>query len=169
MADIRKQVDDLLAATKIPSGVPEWNRGPRAAAEGQLRWSSPLSIDGEICPLTLIVDAYPRRRGETFVIILAMTVCITRVDYGPHESHFNGGKRRPTDVPFGLLVGSHCHNWPDNRRLATTRKLPVELNFARLLPTPVQGFANTFRWLCGETNIKLSHDVPELPSSDLLL
>jgi hypothetical protein len=168
MADIRQHVTDLIAAPKIPAGVPEWNQGPRFTVEGQVRWSSPLSIDGEICPLTLIVDAYPRRRIETFTITLAMTVAITRVDYGP-EAHFNGGSRKPQDIDLGLIVGPHCHLWRDNRHLATSRKLPQGLKYARQLPADVRGFANTFRWLCGDCNIQIGRDIPDLPKSDLLL
>lgn len=168
MVDIRKIVDDLIAAEKSPSGVPDWNPGPRAVAEGQIRWSSPLSIDGEVCALQLIVDAYPRRHTETFVITVEMGVAITRVDYGI-DDHFNGGTRRPASVPFGLVVGPHCHLWEINRGLATSRSLPQSLNFAIPLSAQTRGFANTFRWLCGTMNIIIGRDIPDLPKSDLLL
>jgi len=168
MADIRKIVDELLATEKTPVGVPEWQPGPRATAEGQVRWSSPLRIDGEICPVNLIVDAYPRRRPETFVITIEMGLAIARVDYGI-DDHFNGGTRRPADVPFGLVYGPHYHSWSINRRLATSKSLPHNLNFAMSLPAATRGFANAFRWLCGDANIAIGRNVPDLPASDLLL
>lgn len=167
--DIRKQVDLLLSETKTLTGVPEWTRGPRAGVEGQLRWSQALSISGEVTPMNILVDAYPRYGNPKFTIILEVGIAVTRVEYAVDATHFNGVKHRPPDISHGLIYGPHYHFWVDNRALASAKKLPKFLKYARHMPTNVRGFPNTFRWLCGEANIICQDDVPDLPPSDLLV
>jgi hypothetical protein len=166
--DIRVIIDALLEARKVMIGLGDWFATDR---DGQLRWSRPLqdASSGEITGLELIADAYPREPEATFKLVLKHGIAVSRVDYGPYESHLNKGDPL-RGVTRGLIIGPHAHLWCDNRPRRPTMALPRELDVAQLLPAKVQGFENAFRWFCGENGIFIrGGDLPTFPRSDTLL
>lgn len=169
LAEIVEIFDHLINAPKQIAGQPDWRDGPRS---GQQRWLASLSIGGVVCDLSLIVDAYPREPSAKFTISLICGAALVRLDYGELEMHYNhqiAGCVTPEAITLGWLEGPHVHGWPENRRLVKTEP-PKELEFALPLPSQIQGFANSFRWFCGEYNIDISGmDLPEIPPKDTLL
>lgn len=162
-------IDDLIQAPKEIAGAPDWQPGPRS---GQQRWLASLAIDGTVCELKLVVDAYPREPSLKFTISLVCGAAVVRLDYGELEMHFNHVVPKcatPSTVELGWLDGSHIHGWSENKDLFG-HEPPKELEFAVSLPPNMQGFANCFRWFCGEHNINLDGvDIPVPPPKDTLL
>jgi hypothetical protein len=123
--DIRVIIDAALETRKVMIGLGDWFTTDR---DGQLRWSRPLqdASSGEITGLELIVDAYPREPETTFKLVLKHGIAVSRVDYGPYESHLNKGDAS-RGVARGLISGPHAHLWRDNRPRRPTVALPREL------------------------------------------
>lgn len=169
MAQLVDFLDGLIATPKEIAGKPDWQPGPRS---GQQRWLASLSINGVVCELTLIIDAYPREPSPKFSISLICGSSIVRLDYGELEMHYNHVVSKcptPSSVTLGWVNGSHLHGWPENR-LLVKREPPKELEFAISLPPNMQGLANCFRWFCKEHNINLDGvDIPQMPPKDTLL
>lgn len=165
--DIQDHIDSLLLANKVVAGTPMWENGPRPGEE-QKRLVAPLSIDGEICDLRLIIDAYPYWFEKKFTIMLNFERVICRLDYAASVVHANG-LLPPQGVSTGLIEGPHFHSWQANRHLGTPSRTPEKLSFAEPLPSNVQGFQNAFRWFCGGMNIDCVDGVPETPKSDRLI
>lgn len=172
MSDLspQAQVDLLLSRTKTIAGEPTWQS---TSYDGQMRWLAPLSVDGEVTDLNLVVDAYPTHPSAKFNILLVLGRCVARLEYSEHTRHNNhalAGGYFPTGLEEGWIYGPHFHSWPTNRILATWDSLPKELEWAMLLPANVRGFDNAFRWFCGETRILCgANEVPDLPPRDRLL
>ena len=168
--DFAVLIDGLLAARKTIAGTPTWEPGPRR--QGQMRWKAPLDIDGELCGLDLVADAYTREPTLKFTIVIAhrdARTGVVRVEHSVDASHMNNPPV-PQGVPEYLITGPHCHGWQDNRRFFTPRPPPPDSpSFARLLPANIQGFANSFRWLCGEYAIDCGRHTPDYPRSDTLV
>lgn len=163
--DIRDIIDDLLSRPKQLAGTPSWGRGPRS---GQIKWKAPLSLQGEVLEMDLIVIAYPEMPPLTFAMLVVYDdIAISRMDYGENEEH-NNGSYVPPNITSWKIRGPHCHKWQDNKCFATHSTLPDILGYASLLPSSVRGFENTFRWFCGEHKIGII-DVPRYPVSELLL
>lgn len=160
---------ELMESLKRIAGVPAWRPGPRS---GQQRWLATLEIDGEVIPLQLIVDTFPRSPTLRFSISLVLGASIVRLDYWELDRHFNhpvAGQPMPPGVVKGWLEGPHYHGWQENRTLFKGAP-PKELEYAVSLPTNIQGFENAFRWFCAENRIDLgSMPVPDLPPRDTLL
>jgi hypothetical protein len=169
LSDPREVFDRLIEAPKKLAGNAAWAPGPRS---GQYRWLAALEIDGEVSELTLVVDTYPRSEKLKFSISLICGAALVRLDYWEFDKHLNhriAGVRTPDTVELGWLEGSHIHGWPENRILVKTEP-PKELEFAIPLPSNIQGFANSFRWFCGEHRIDIgSMGSPDLPARDTLL
>lgn len=86
-----------------------------------------------------------------------------------HFNHPIVGSAVPEAVALGWLEGPHIHAWAENRLLVRNSPLK-ELEFAVPLPSNIQGFANCFRWFCGEYNIHIAGiPIPEIPPKDTLL
>jgi hypothetical protein len=133
-----------------------------------MKWKAPLALAGEVLSMDLIVIAYPEMPALTFMMMVTCEdVAISRLDYGENEEH-NNGWYVPTDIKRWKIRGPHLHRWEDNREFASHSTLPETLEYAIVLPPAVRGFANTFRWFCGEHNIVI-RDVPDYPGSELLL
>src|SRR5215468_2778208 len=96
-ADIRIIVDNLLSAPRVMFGLGDWFMTDR---DGQLRWSRPLQnvASGDTTGLELIVDAYPREPKLKFKIVLTYEIAVSRVDYGPNDSHLNKGNRLSREI-----------------------------------------------------------------------
>ncbi|MGY3575296.1 hypothetical protein [Bradyrhizobium sp. USDA 4504] len=167
--ELRETIDALMATEKSIVGIPQW---VSTDYDGQMRWLAPLAVKGEVTPLNLIVDAYPRYETPKFTILLVYGAAVTRIDHGELERHLNHsvkGIGLPAGIVHGWIVGPHVHLWEHNRMLCKSEP-PKELEFAVLLPPQVKGFENSFRWLCGIANINLgSRPLPALPNKDLLL
>ena len=168
--NLRERVDVLVRAQKHITGMSEWKR---TDYEGQWRWLSPLSIDGVLTNMNLIVDAYPRSSFIKFHINLIYMVSVQRLDYSEedrHNDHSVKGVPFPAGARLGWIYGPHCHRWEDNRTLATGATLPKELEFAVEMPQSARGFDNAFRWFCGDANIVVAaNQMPVLPAKDTLL
>lgn len=166
----QERVDFLMAVPKTMVGQAEWQSTEYV---GQRRWLSPLSFSGLITRMVLIVDSYPNYPVPKTHIILTYGSCVSRADIGPTEMHNNhevNGLPIPPGVPAGMIRGTHCHSWADNRELCQGGALPQQLEWARLLPPNTQRFENIFRWFCGECNILCgSNEMPELPPRETLL
>ena len=167
---LRARIDRLVAAQKEIAGYPAWEK---TSYPGQWRWLAPLNEAGQGTNLKLIVDFYPQKPPVTFSILLVWFSAVQRLDYGPgvaHHNHEMRGLETPAGVQIGWIKGPHCHLWSDNRMLVRETGLPKELEFARLLPAPVQGFENAFRWFCGEVNVSLGGGpLPRLPERTMLV
>lgn len=163
--DIRDIVDHLLAERKELAGKPFWHRGPRS---GQMKWKAPMSLSGEVLSMDLIVIAYPEMPSLTFMLMVTCEdIAISRLDYSDGEEH-NNGWIVPAHIKRWKIRGPHLHRWQDNREFATVHALPDKLEYAIVIPSAAKGFANAFRWFCGEHNIVVPN-VPDYPGSELLL
>ena len=163
--DLRDIVDKLMLTPKELAGIPHWVAGPRT---GQSKWKAPLSVAGEVLQMDLIVIAYPQMPALKFsMMITCEDMSVSRMDYGVNEEH-NNGYVVPEGIKKGKIKGPHLHRWLDNRSLATHTMLPDELEFAREIPATAQGYANAFRWFCGEHNV-IVPNVPDYPMSELLI
>lgn len=164
--DIREIVDQLLGIEKHLTGKPEWTDSAR---EGDKRMLYTLLVAGEISDATLTIISYPRLSKLSFRLVLSFGVAIWRVDFVHDEIHVNSPDR-PADLLSGPFEQPHYHSWVDNRRFATTQKLPERLRNARILPANIRTFENAFRWFCGETKIVApTGELPELPQTDRFL
>lgn len=127
-----------------------------------------MSIDGAVQDMDLIVIAYPEAPTLTFMMTVVYSdEAISRLEYGDFEEH-NNGWLVPQHIRRWKIRGPHFHKWEDNREFATRATLPVELEYAILLPQAVRGFPNTFRWFCGQHNVRVI-DVPDYPGPELLV
>jgi hypothetical protein len=169
MVELVEIFDDLFTHQKQIAGVPDWHPGPRS---GQQRWLASLAINGAVCDLAFVVDAFPREPSPKFTMSLICGSALVRLDYGELEMHYNhviSGCPTPPTVALGWLDGSHIHAWAENKGLVRNDPLK-ELEFATPLPSNIQGFANCFRWFCGEYNIDIAGTpIPEIPAKDTLL
>ncbi|MCJ2128307.1 hypothetical protein [Methylobacterium sp. E-045] len=168
--DVQARVDLLLATPKAMAGTPKWVTTDR---EGQRRWLRTLTISGESTGLDLIIDNWPASPLQRVTVTLNYGRCISRLDAWEHDRHNNHEVRNkitPSDIELGWIFGPHGHLWAHNRHLGTPTSLPVDLEFAIKLPANVQGFENSFRWFCGQTNINCSADeLPTLPQREYLI
>src|SRR4051794_24776360 len=115
--ELREIIDAIMASEKAIVGTPAW---VRTDYDGQVRWLAPLAVGGEVTPLNLIVDAYPRHDAQKFAILLVYGTSITRIDYGEGERHLNHTVRGiglPAGLVHGWIIGPHAHLWEHNRML----------------------------------------------------
>lgn len=142
-------------------------RGPRFETEGQQRYLQTLEINGEVCPIKLVIDKYPSPFGLKFSVAFVYQVEVVRVDYGNTVWHVNHHPL-PEGVAFGMISGSHIHSWTLNRSLFSSKNFPDALCWAVPIPQNLKGFPNTFRWVCGEHNVECGKEVPDLPNELLI-
>ena len=165
--DIRDRVDRLLTAAKTLSG--ESNFEPLNGDQRKQRWRKTCSVQGEVTPMDLEVQAYPEALNLKFRIVLIYQRAIWRLDFSNDGIHLNS-TNRPVDLEPGPIVDVHYHCWSDNRRFATKTSLPSNLKNARKLPANVRAFDNAFRWFCGQTQITVpTAEIPMLPHRTALL
>lgn len=159
-----------MDAPKHLTGETSW---VKTSYTGQYRWLAPLNIDGELTPMNLIIDSYPRLDILTFHVIIQCVTCVSRLDYSEAERHNNHkvkGVRTPAGVEMGWIFGPHYHRWEDNRMLNNAATPPKELEFAVRLPVEFRGFDSAFRWFCGDAKIVIAaNQMPSLPLRDTLL
>ena len=167
MGSFRNLIDAFMAEKKVMVGDAQWNKGPRFETEGQRRSLQTLAINGEICPVKMVIDEYPSHVGLKFSIALVCEVEVVRLDYGKISWHVNHHPL-PEGVPFGRIDGPHIHSWPLNRSLFSSNLFPDALYWAVPIPQNLKSFSNTFRWMCGEHNVECEKEIPEL-RGDLLL
>lgn len=146
---IAELIDDLLAARKTITGIPDWAEAPY---QGEERLLMPLRINGLSAGVSLIVISYPVSGHSKFRIMLCAPKCVWRIDYAPNEPHVNS-LNRPNDLLEYHFCEPHYHSWSDNRRFCTHQALPERLLNARIMPVDVRTFDTSLRWFCGETNI----------------
>ncbi len=165
---IQTEIDGLLSAQKRIVGNPAWTPSAR---DGQLRWFAPLAIEGQICPLSLLIDAYPAWvHSRRFNVLLTYEgkYNIWRVEVHKHASHVNKPPV-PSGCVVGLITGPHHHSWWDNRHLATQSRPPEALEYAQILASNMQTVENVLRWFCNEVGIEVDFDPPAFPNSNMLV
>ena len=96
-----------------------------------MRWSAPLQIKGELCGMTLTMDAHTEWNDQTFALTLNLARCISRLDYGQNAIH-NNPLDSPYGFPPGFIFGPHYHPWTENKQFRTMNSLPENLELARL-------------------------------------
>ncbi len=144
-------VDQLIAAQKAISGIPEWRHSEHDRRE--LRLISPLTIDGASTGAHIEIKSYPNSHDLRYRLLLIVEKCVYRVDHVNNEHHTNSFDR-PSDLKEYSFCEPHYHAWQDNKRFCTKFSLPSELPNARLMPVTVRTFDSALRWFCGELNIE---------------
>ncbi len=151
------------------AGEAKWRSGPY---DGEVRWLSPLAIDGVTIEMNLCVSFFPRFSTLEFHINLIYETTISRLDFSLGDRHRNHAVRRvktPPGIELGWIYGPHHHRWEDNRMLAGPKRGPKELEFAVSVSNGMS-FESAFRYFCGECKIIVAaNQVPSPPLRDTLL
>jgi len=165
---VAELIDELLAARKTLSGIPDWRR-PYNADEWRIR--VPLRIAGTSTGTDLTVCTYPEASTPSWRMMINAPKCVWRVDHVDDDEQHVNSLERPKDLAEHSFRTPHFHAWEDNRHFCTHSSLPDRLLNARILPVNVHTFDNCLRWFLGQTNIDQPPDgliVPP-PRTRLLL